>query len=302
VQALLGKVYLYNGDFALAHQTFNQVISSNEYDLTPDYSDIWLKEERAGIESVFEVMYTSKNDHDWDGPWDGTGESNFLIQLMGARGDKSFINMDAIGYTNGWGFNVPTKKFGDLLNAEAGAVRAITSVISEADFETAGGEVNNPGGNNNWSAYEGYIRLKYCTRPSETSVGGVTEVNWGTPFKLIRYADVLLMAAEAYNRDMNDAAAVPLIKEVRERAGFVDHSAWEGLTGDLLFTYIKQERSLELAFEGHRFFDLIRWGDAATELESRGFKANKHELYPIPKREIDLNPGISIDQQNPGYK
>jgi len=279
-QALLGKMYLYKGDYTLAHQAFNQVITTDEYE--------------------FEVMYTSTNSHDWGGPWDGTAESNFVVQLMGPRGDNSFNDLDVIGYTNGWGFNVPTEKFGDLLNAEAGAVRAITSVISEDDFEAAGGEVN-PAGNNNWSAYEGYIRLKYSTIPSETSSGGVTEVNWNTPFKLIRYADVLLMAAEAYNRDNSDGAAVSLLKEVRERAGFTDHSAWEGLTGDNLFDFIKNERSLELAFEGHRFWDLVRWGDASSELSSRGFTAGKHELYPIPKREIDLNPGISADDQNPGY-
>jgi len=299
-QALLGKVHLYQQEYTLAHQAFNQVITSDEYSLTPDYGTIWLKEERAGVETLFEVMYTSQNSHDWGGPWDGTAESNFLVQLMGPRGDDSFNNLDVIGYTNGWGFNVPTKKFGDLLNAEAGAERAITSVISEADFETAGGEVNNPGGNNNWDAYEGYIRLKYCTRPSETGPP-VTEVNWSTPFKLIRYADVLLMAAEAYNKDNQDGSAIPLIKEVRERAGFDDHSAWENLTGDNLFEFIVNERSLELAFEGHRFGDLVRWGKAATELSTRGFEVNKHELFPIPKREIDLNPGISIEDQNPGY-
>lgn len=299
-QALLGKVYLYQEEFGKAHIEFQKVIDDN-YSLVDDYSTIWLKEERAGSESIFEVLYSSQNAHDWDGPWDGTAESNFLVQLMGPRGDDSFNKLDVIGYTNGWGFNVPTKKFGDLLNAEAGSERALTSVISETDFVAAGGEVNNPGGNNNWEAYEGYIRLKYSTIPSETSAGGVTEVNWNTPFKLIRLADVLLMAAEAYNQDNKDGQAVPLIKLVRERAGFVDHTAWEGLTGDQLLDVIKKERSLELAFEGHRFWDLIRWGDAATELASRGFKSNKNELYPIPQEEIDLNGGISINDQNPGY-
>ena len=88
---------------------------------------------------------------------------------MGPRGDGSFNKLDTIGYSNGWGFNVPTKKFGDMLNAEAGSIRAKTSVISEADFLKAGGTVDKVKGNNNWSAYEGYIRLKYCTRPSETT-------------------------------------------------------------------------------------------------------------------------------------
>ncbi|TRX66563.1 RagB/SusD family nutrient uptake outer membrane protein [Carboxylicivirga sp. M1479] len=300
-QALKGKVFLYQEDYAAAHPLLQDVIDDASYSLTEDYSTIWMRGERAGSESIFEVLYSSQNAHDWGGPWDGTAESNFVVQLMGPRGDDSFNNMDAIGYVNGWGFNVPTSKFGALLNAEAGAERAATSVISEADFEAAGGEVNNPGGNNNWDAYEGYIRLKYSTLPSETSDGGVKEVNWNTPFKLIRLSDVMLMAAEAYNRDGMDAHAVPLIRDVRERAGFTDHTAWETLVGNDLFNIIKKERSLELAFEGHRFWDLVRWGDAGAELASRGFKTGKNELFPIPQEEIDLNGGISTEDQNPGY-
>jgi hypothetical protein len=299
-QALKGKVFLYQKDYANAHQMLQNVLDDVSYALVEDYSTIWLREERAGSESIFEVLYSSKNAHDWGGPWDGTAESNFIVQLCGPRGDNSFNNMGAIGYTNGWGFNVPTQKIGDLLRAEAGDERYNTSAISEAEFVAAGGEVNRAG-NNNWDAYEGYIRLKYSTIPSETSDGGVTEVNWNTPFKLIRLADVMLLAAEAYNRDGKDAEAVALIKEVRERAGFMDHSAWEGLTGEALFDIIKKERSLELAFEGHRFWDLVRWGDASAELASRGFKSGKNEVFPIPQEEIDLNAGISIEDQNPGY-
>ena len=299
-QALKGKVFLYQEDYTNAHQMLQNVIDDDSYSLVEDYSTIWLREERAGSESIFEVLYSSKNAHDWGGPWDGTAESNFIVQLCGPRGDNSFNNMDVIGYTNGWGFNVPTGKFGDLLQAEAGAERYNTSTISEDEFVAAGGEVNRSG-NNNWDAFEGYIRLKYSTIPSETSEGGVTEVNWNTPFKLIRLSDVMLMAAEAYNRDGMDPQAVSLIKDVRERAGFTDHSAWESLTGDALFDIIKKERSLELAFEGHRFWDLVRWGDATTELASRGFTAGKNEVFPIPQEEIDLNAGISIEDQNPGY-
>ncbi len=296
--ALLGKMHLYKGEYAEAHAALQEVID-DQYSLVEDFGTIWMKAERAGSESIFEVLYSSQNSHDWGGPWDGTAESNFVVQLMGPRGDGSFNNLDVIGYVNGWGFNVPTEKFGDLIRTEAGIERYTASTISEADFVAAGGNVDQSG-NNNWDAYEKYIRLKYSTIPSETA-GPVNEVNWNTPFKIIRLADVLLMAAEAYNRDGKDAQAVPLIREVRRRAGFTDHSAWESLTGDALFDIIKKERSLELAFEGHRFWDLVRWGDAATELSSRGFKAGKNEVYPIPKREIDLNPGISVEDQNPGY-
>lgn len=127
----------------------------------------------------------------------------------------------------------------------------------------------------------------------------VPEVNYSTPFKIIRYADVLLMAAEAYNKDNQDSKAVALIKQVRERAGATDHSSWENLTGTDLFNVIVKERQLELAFEGHRFWDLVRWGLADQEIP--GFVKGKHELFPIPLTEINLNSAIDLSDQNPGY-
>src|SRR5690606_10008864 len=78
-QSLLGKVYLFQEKYPQAHQVLQLVIDSEEYGLEPDYSTIWLKQNRAGLESVFEVLYTSQNGHDWDGPWDGTAESNFMV-------------------------------------------------------------------------------------------------------------------------------------------------------------------------------------------------------------------------------
>lgn len=295
-QSLLGKVFLYQKKYAAAHTILRTVIASNKYSLESDFGSIWLRDARAGAETIFEVLYSSQNGHTWAGPWDGTAESNFMIQLMGPR-DGSFLKIDTIGYTSGWGFNVPTGEFGGLLYNYAGDIRRNASVISEARFVAAGGVVDRAAGNN-WDAYEGYIRLKYATRLTETGPP-VTQLNYGTPFKIIRYADVLLMAAEAYNRDGNDLAAVDLIRLVRERAGFTDHSSWETLTGNDLFNFIVRERSLELAFEGHRFWDLVRWGRAGAEID--GFEVGKHELFPIPKREIDLNTAIEHEHQNPGF-
>ncbi|HBG86623.1 MAG TPA: RagB/SusD family nutrient uptake outer membrane protein [Marinilabiliaceae bacterium] len=296
-QSLLGKVYLYQKKYPQAHQILQTVIDSDEYGLEPDYSTIWLRENRAGRESIFEVLYTSTNGHDWNGPWDGTAESNFMIILMGPRGG-AFDNLGVIGLNAGWGVNVPTAKIGDLLYADAGVARRNGSVISEADFVAKEGVVNRAVADFHWAQYENYIRIKYSTVATETG-DPVPEVNYGTPFKIIRYADVLLMAAEAYNKDSKDALAVPLIKLVRERAGDSNHSAWEGLTGDALFNFIVKERQLELAFEGQRYWDLVRWGLAAQEIP--GFKANKHELFPIPLDEINLNSAIEISDQNPGY-
>jgi len=132
---------------------------------------------------------------------------------------------------------------------------------------------------------------------------------------LIRYADVLLMAAEAYNRQPtpDDAAARALVDKVRDRVSLppLDGS----LAGDNLFEAIKTERRLELAFEGQRFQDLIRWGDAEDVLKDQGkeipkgdntfysvagagFKA-RNVLFPIPAQELSVNPNIT--ENNDGY-
>ena len=227
----------------------------------------------------------------------GTAESNFIIILMGPRGG-AFAKVENFGLNAGWGANVPTGKIGDLLYADDGVARRQASVISEDDFIDGGGEVDRSVADFHWANYENYIRLKFSTYASETGAP-VPEVNYSTPFKIIRYADVLLMAAEAYNKDNQDSKAVALIKQVRERAGATDHSSWENLTGTDLFNVIVKERQLELAFEGHRFWDLVRWGLADQEIP--GFVKGKHELFPIPLTEINLNSAIDLSDQNPGY-
>ena len=110
---------------------------------------------------------------------------------------------------------------------------------------------------------------------------------------VIRYADVLLMAAEAYNRNGNDGQALNYVNQVRGRAGLGNLSSG----GAQLTEDIWEERRLELAGEGHRFFDLVRTGQASTRIQN--FSLNKNELFPIPAVEISLAGGNW--NQNPGY-
>ena len=129
----------------------------------------------------------------------------------------------------------------------------------------------------------------------------------------MRYADVLLMAAEAYLQSNKAGLALPLINQVRTR---VNLPALSSVTLD----NIKLERRLELAFEGPRYQDLVRWGDAATVLKDQGksvptgkivngqlqfatksnagFVAPKNNMFPIPFNELSSNPNV---KQNPGY-
>jgi hypothetical protein len=128
----------------------------------------------------------------------------------------------------------------------------------------------------------------------ETS--GQVELNYLNNFRTIRYADVLLMAAEANNRatTANDSKAQTYLNRVRKRA-FGDDLHNITSTGTTLRQAIWDERRLELAMEGDRFFDLVRTGQAAAKIT--GFTVGKNELFPIPQHEVDIS-GL---KQNPGY-
>ena len=115
---------------------------------------------------------------------------------------------------------------------------------------------------------------------------------------MLRYAEVLLLAAEAYNAEEQDDSARTELNKVRNRAGLADVS--DTLAGTALFDAIVNEKFLELAHEGQRFWDLVRWGMASTELSGTGYTST-NDLYPIPITEIDKNSELTLDDQNPGY-
>lgn len=271
---------------------------SNQINIVED----WIDKYSNVLWENFASYNTSVKDHEFTVlagmSFEDYKHPNYYLKSQMPKEGDAFAKVENFGLNAGWGANVPTGKIGDLLYADDGVARRQASVISEDDFIAGGGEVDRSVADFYWANYENYIRLKFSTYASETGAP-VPEVNYSTPFKIIRYADVLLMAAEAYNKDNQDDKAVPLIKQVRERAGATDHSSWENLTGTDLFNVIVKERQLELAFEGHRFWDLVRWGLADQEIP--GFVKGKHELFPIPLTEINLNSAIDLSDQNPGY-
>ncbi|MFO7657987.1 MAG: RagB/SusD family nutrient uptake outer membrane protein, partial [Bacteroidales bacterium] len=131
---------------------------------------------------------------------------------------------------------------------------------------------------------EGFVRLKYGTWESETDLKAQPELNYGTNVRLIRMGDVYLMAAEANYFAGNEVVARQYLDSITTRAKITPIAS----AGAQLLEDIKHQRQVELAFEGFRLADLIRWGDAAAVLGSKGFQA-KHALYPIPQKELDLN-------------
>ena len=120
------------------------------------------------------------------------------------------------------------------------------------------------------------------------------ELNYENNYRYIRYADVLLMAAEANSLSGNDTKARDYLNQVRRRA-FGNDSQASSASGAALTQEILDERRFEFAGEGHRFFDLVRTGQAADKIS--GFVEGKHEVFPIPQTEID----VSNLTQNPGY-
>lgn len=280
--ALLGKAYLYQNKFAKAATTFESLISKSPYSLVSNYNTIFENEGENGVESVFEVQYT-----DVEGAGFGClqcSEGNVAVGFSGVR------NYSGSVFTSGFSFNVPTQK---IVNAfEAGDNRKAVAILDIEAWATATGATFGKG-----YQHTGYFNRKYLPRKRSSDAQGDLNLTNPNNYRAIRYADVLLMAAEAYNRGgIDDAKAKNYLNQVRRRAfGDLNHDI--SSSGPALTDFILAERRVELAGEGHRFFDLVRTGKAAAEIS--GFKAGKNELFPIPIEEIQFANGNW--QQNPGY-
>ncbi|MBU2887956.1 RagB/SusD family nutrient uptake outer membrane protein [Gilvimarinus agarilyticus] len=289
-QAALGKAYLYQEKWSAAAEQFDEVITSDQYALESELQYAFDVTGEFGKESIFELSYSSAAQYDWGNfPWGDNPESNIHVQLMGPRADfYTMAPTDTL--LGGWGFNVPTEKMYDAF-VDAGDVnRRVVSIISETELEAAGGD---------WSVddawdFEGFFQRKYGSFSNQRGEP-VGDLNYGTNWRVIRYADVLLMAAEANYRNNNEGAAQGYLNQVRTRPG----TALAAITpsGTSLFDAIVLERQLELAFEGHRFLDLVRWGLADQELGPLGFVKGTHEVLPVPLNDV-RTAGL---EQNFGY-
>ena len=289
-QALLGKVYLYQNKFTESAAMLENVISSNAFSLKSNFGSMFLASGENGAESVFEIQYSNASPY-YNWSYEKRGQGNYAVQQCGIR---SLNGADAMPYSSGWSTNLPTQ---DLANAyTAGDTRKAVTVLDIEAYKNA-----NPSFNITYQVapYKntGLYNQKYLPRKGETS--GQIELNYLNNFRIIRYADVLLMAAEANNKATaaNDTKAQTYLNLVRRRAFAVsDNSKDVTSSGTSLYDAILLERRLELALEGDRFFDLVRTGKAASVLGSK-FVVGKHELFPIPQTEIDIS-GLS---QNPNY-
>ena len=276
--ALLGKVYLYQDKFTEAADILEPLIGL--YTLPSSLQSVFYNSGQNGPESVFEVQH-SKNSNWYDWGFPQGSEGSFAIIHHGPRGYNGSV------YASGWSFNVPTQDLYDAYDV-TDTRRGVAILDIEAWAESTGAEYS--------KGYEhtGYFNHKYIPRAGLS--GAQQELNYGINFRAIRYADVLLMAAEANSRKAspNETKAQNYLNQVRARA-FGNSSKASSSTGATLTKEIWNERRLELAMEGHRFFDLVRTGEAAVKIT--GFVAGKHEVFPIPQTEIDIS-GLT---QNAGY-
>ena len=318
-QAMLLKANLYRAGFlAQAGKTAEaqncykaaaewgkKVIASNEYSLDHDYFTNFLLKGENDKESVFEIQYVEDEMSDYG---EGEGFSRGTFSLIYTRSRSKHFG------EAGWGFNKPTENL--YAEYEPNDPRR-----DETIWRPAEGDMDTP-------AQEIYLGDSLCSRKYAMYTDGtngkcyhLTHDSRG-PLnnKQIRYSDVLLMTAEACCETGDLATAKSLLKQVRDRVGlptefpltitvqkqqktFAD-------TQDGIRQAIRHERRVELAMEGHRWFDLCRWGIAEETMnnyiageseEARAdfgvFVKGKHELFPIPSKEIDTT-GIA---QNPNY-
>ena len=142
---------------------------------------------------------------------------------------------------------------------------------------------------------------KYFNSKGEEAPFGDPNPNGGSNDRVIRYADVLLMHAEAAAKNGNEAAAKNSLNQVRARANASGAVTVPDITasGQALIDAIYRERRIELGLEGHRFFDLVRTGRAANVLGDLGFVEGTHNIFPIPQSQIQATNGAIT--QNPGY-
>jgi hypothetical protein len=281
-RALMAKVCLFQEDYPNAEKYALEVITSNIYDLEDVFTNANGVLGEHGVESVFEIG--AAGTESWQGP------GNQYANVQGVRGNPN----------RGWGFNRPTP---DLRSSfEAGDPRMKGTIIDLGD--TLDGVVILGDGNTPDVTKDGQGNIieTECYNRKVWTPGNDVPSQWSHNRRLIRYADVLLIAAEALNKNGKPARALTYLNMVRERARQGNPSILPDITTtemNALHDLIIEERRHELALEGHRFWDLVRTNKAATVLGPLGFISGKHELFPIPQSEIDLSQGTLV--QNPNW-
>ncbi|MBK1438623.1 RagB/SusD family nutrient uptake outer membrane protein [Parapedobacter sp. ISTM3] len=274
-RALLGKVYLQQEKFGPAAEQLAQVngepgsTSQYGYRLLDNFGDLFEVSNKFNSESIFEISFTNTSVGDWGCV--SCTEGNVMNIMVGPRNYNP--RPGAPDYVSGWSFLPITPQLFDEIHYDPRNPHTVANLDS---LEANGLATYEKGYMNT-----GYFLEKFAGREKDRWTGaGSPELNFPQNMYEIRLADTYLLEAEALVRGGGNATrAAALLNAVRHRVGLGPIAA--------TFDNIKRERRLELVGEGHRWFDLVRWGDAATALASRGFVAGRHEILPIPLLELE---------------
>lgn len=246
----------------------NQVMALGVYSLFPDFEKQFRIENENNQESVFEIQAQVN-------PSIPDASNNQYSQVQGVRGVS----------WGGWGFNVPTI---ELVNAfETNDPRRDATIIFRGETTPEGDVVPATGDNPRYNQ-KSYV-------PSRQQKQGFSE-GADQNFRVIRYAEVLLMNAEAANELGDATKAKQSLNTVRARVNLPPVTTNDKAA---LRQAIWQERRVELAMEYDRYFDVIRQGRGAEVFGPKGWQAGRNEVWPIPQNEIDISAGVLT--QNPGY-
>jgi hypothetical protein len=278
--ALLGKVILFQNNESRMQEAadlFEQVNTNTNYGLLENYGEIFRPDNKFNKESIFEIYHTSAASGYW-GPWPPAGEGMIFTQMCGPRAYSGPT------YVAGWGFNPIILELVNLLKSDPRYPHTVANIDSLIKA-TPGGSYEKGYQNT------GYFLQKFAPlQEFRATSGGDPVLMYPNNYIEIRVADTYLMEAEALVRAGGDISkAQYYLDAVRARVGLPSIPA--------TLENIYKERRLELATEGHRFFDLVRTGRAAEALAFKGFTPNKNEILPIPLQEL-TNTKL---KQNPNY-
>nr|WP_276899777.1 RagB/SusD family nutrient uptake outer membrane protein [Pedobacter kyonggii] len=268
---LHAKVAMYQNKWADVLSLTNQVMTMG-YDLFPDFEKGFRTQNENNIESLFEVQAELV-------PGNADASNSQYSQVQGVAGIM------------GWGFNTPSEA---LANAfEVGDPRKDATILFKGETTPQGDLIPTTVPN------ERYNQKSYV--PFAMRVSGFNE-GAQQNFRVLRFADVLLMNAEAANEQGNTSQALTSLNRVRARARGGNINILPDVTTTdktTLRNAIWKERQVELAMENDRYFDVIRQGRGLAVFGPKGWKANKNEVWPIPQNEIELSGNLL--KQNPGY-